>query len=45
MNKNVTIKQIQVKDVMTKSNGPLGGIALTLMLGAPMAANIVMPHL
>ena len=26
MNKNVIIRQIQVKDVMTKSNAPIGEI-------------------
>ncbi len=33
MNKNVTIKQIQVKDVMTKSNGPLGGYCVNPYVG------------
>lgn len=44
MNKNVIIRQIQVKDVMTKSNAPIEDIASTPMLDAPMAVNTVMLH-
>lgn len=45
MNKNIVIRQIQVKDVMTKSNAPIEDIASTPMSDAPMAADTAMPHL
>ena len=33
MNKNVIIRQIQVKDVMTKSNAPIGGYCVNPYVG------------
>lgn len=33
MNKNVIIRQIQVKDVMTKSNTPIGGYCVNPYVG------------
>ena len=33
MNKNVVIKQIQVKDIMTKSNAPIGGYCVNPYVG------------
>lgn len=33
MNKNVIIRQIQVKDVMTKSNAPIGGYCVNPYIG------------
>ena len=33
MNKNIVIRQIQVKDVMTKSNAPIGGYCVNPYVG------------
>lgn len=33
MNKNVIVRQIQVKDVMTKSNAPIGGYCVNPYIG------------
>lgn len=33
MNKNVIVRQIQVKDVMTKSNAPIGGYCVNPYVG------------
>lgn len=33
MNKNIIIRQIQVKDVMTKSNAPIGGYCVNPYIG------------
>lgn len=39
------IKEIDTKNIMTKSSLPVGGYSVNPYVGCPMCASIVMPHL